>query len=140
MIFQAGTTYTLITSNGYCKHVDGGFPAVCEAWGDSLGSAKSHCTNLALCVGYQHNATGSTDIAHLFVTDYTPCPDGYTYLPNDKPAKTMNELVAKEHSKDIVCYGKSISKSIFFISFNRMDFQFHLKTYRILNSFNKYSI
>ena len=101
----------MITSNGWCKHKDGGRPSGCEVYtAVSLDSMKSYCTNHPSCIGFTFQA--SDDYGFLYVSDDS-CPSAFPYVSRDgwKVAETIDDLVAEE-TEEFVCYGKIIGKSI----------------------------
>ena len=110
MIFQALEKYSLIASNGWWAHRNGGYPYVCSSIGiSSIDILESFCTDQPSCSGFAYK--DGTTYAYLIVSDST-CPNGFNYVSAyRKPAETKHDLIA-EHQIGYVCYGKNIGKSV----------------------------
>ena len=108
----------MIASNDVCDHIDGNMASYCASSNvESDEIAKSHCTDLPSCVGYEYDAL--RNILFLFVSDKT-CPAGFKYSKQANDAKTMDDLVpASLGSKDTNCYGKNEGKSLSLSLFKR---------------------
>ena len=100
--------YSLITNEGYCQHVDGGFPSYCYSNSKSrITSCETYCTNKTSCVGYEYSAKH----CNLFTTDNT-CPSEFQFTLQTNTAETMNDLIAISYT-GYVCYGRYPGKLIF---------------------------
>ena len=103
----------MIASNGYCKHVDGGWLLTCTDYGvTSISSCEEKCTNRTSCVGYTYMAAANTCL--LYPSDGT-CPICSSCNPeySGKLAETINDLVpASEIVPESNCYGKTFGNSI----------------------------
>ena len=100
--------YSLITSSGYCSHVNGGlFPTHC--YSDSVPSqsdCEQFCTSQTSCIGYMYKS--SSQWCFLIPSDST-CPSNFIFRQNTHTATTTNDLVAYSFS-GYVCYGKNSGK------------------------------
>ena len=108
IILQTGTTYSMITNDNLCVHIDGQVPDFCNGENiSSIESMESYCTNQPSCVGYSYNAIDK--LGHLYPSDET-CPSGFTYYKLDSTVKTLDDLVAAPESYGlgwVGCYGKT---------------------------------
>ena len=105
----------MIASNGWCVYFDGDSPSYCKMKVDSDEIAKSDCTNLPSCVGYEYTRS---KYAYLFVSNKT-CPDGYKYIKQNRDAKTINDLVYGYPYEGANCYGKIKGKCLSLSLLNR---------------------
>ena len=110
-IFVATPTYSRITNNGtngFCYHVDGGFPSTClQRNVTSTGRCAAYCNSQASCVGFSYSRA---KLCHLYVSDGT-CPTGFDYTARQRTAQIKDDLVAIA-SSSWVCFGKKSGKSI----------------------------
>ena len=126
-------TYSLITNNGWCQHVDGSIPSFCspDFSVSSISNCEASCSNQASCVGYIY--AEELDNCYLFPSDST-CPSGFTFNQRSSTAETMNDL-KEQQASGWVCYGKNtgndnlllpkIILSSSFVSRNINDQLFH---------------
>jgi len=93
--------YSLITDNGNCQHVSGGYLYRCYATNVSSQDCENHCTSQTSCVGYYSGYSQ----CHLIPSSRS-CPSGFSRAGTSEPtAASMNDL--KAHSaQGFVCYGK----------------------------------
>ena len=98
-------TYSLITNNGWCQHVDGSIPSFCspDSSVSSISNCEASCSNQASCVGYIY--AEELDNCYLFPSDST-CPSGFTFNQRSSTAETMNDL-KEQQASGWVCYGKN---------------------------------
>ena len=98
-------TYSLITNNGWCQHVDGSIPSFCspDFSVSSISNCEASCSNQASCVGYIY--AEELDNCYLFPSDST-CPSGFTFNQRSSTAETMNDL-KEQQASGWVCYGKN---------------------------------
>ena len=102
--FLVTATYFTKAINGSCVHVDGGYPSFCifPAYGYSIRSCITNCTNKASCVGFMYNYVDA--ICAIIPTDGT-CPSGFNFILHSNTAETVNDLVAYP-LPGTFCYGK----------------------------------
>ena len=100
--------YSLITSSGYCSHVNGGlFPTHC--YSDSVPSqsdCEQFCTSQTSCIGYFYSS--SVQWCFLIPSD-SSCPSNFQLYTRTHTATTANDLVASPLS-GFVCYGQNSGK------------------------------
>ena len=97
--------YSLITSSGVCKHVNGKFLTNCFKSGFDQSSCEAFCTSQTSCVGYMFgNYTPSR--CWLFPSE-SRCPSDFD-LYRLTLATSKNDLVAKPFpGYGYACYGKN---------------------------------
>ena len=99
--------YTLITSTGYCSHVNGGFPTNCSSSSIlTQRNCESFCTSQTSCVSYIYSSSETKCM--LLPSDFS-CPSNFQLNTNTHTATTINDLVATPYL-DHVCYGKNSGK------------------------------
>ena len=103
----------MITSNGFCKHVNGTRVTRCiNAPVYSLSSCEAFCTSQKTCVGYHYSAS---DRYCALIPSDSSCLSGFS-LHNSETnlATSKNDLVAYSSNR-FVCYGKNSGKQLNFI-------------------------
>ena len=103
----------MITSNGYCEHVDGDLALTCDDWDfTGISGCEEKCTNLTSCVGFTYMAVDN--LCFLYPSDGTcgnspSCSCGTAGIV----AKTVKDLVPGSAPVDeSACYGKTDGNSI----------------------------
>ena len=98
--------YSLMISNGYCRHTNGGSLTQCiNTQVNSLGSCEAFCTSQTSCVGYTYRA----DFAYCWlIPSDSNCLSGFELQPSNV-ATSVNDLVGFASSEH-VCYGKNAGK------------------------------
>ena len=105
--------YSLITSNGVCRHVNGMSPLTnCLKSGLSQSSCEVFCTSLTSCVGYFFKASSSKC---WLLPSESRCPSDFrlyrlTFAYVVTLARSKNDLVAYP-IPGYVCYGKNSGKT-----------------------------
>ena len=104
-VSQETVTFSLITNNGWCQHVDGSIPSFCspDSSVPSISDCEASCSNQVSCVGYIY--AEELDECFLFPSDNT-CPSGFTFNQRSSTAETMNDL-KEQQAYGWVCYGKN---------------------------------
>ena len=110
--------YSLITDDGWCNHVEGGFPTNCKATSVLTHSkCEELCTSQTSCIGYSFIRFEGACYLHPSISS---CPPNFqlndnlmkTYNYKTKKrevphtATSKNDLVARP-SAFSVCYGKN---------------------------------
>ena len=124
-LYFIGEGYSLVTSNGFCKHVNGGW---CPACYDSpfplrdfvkeRSSCQSYCTIETSCVGYAYqNVTCFNNKicnnCYLYQTDNSSCPnrDDWSFdigtVEFGDSIFSPNDLVEHVNDRGWVCYRKN---------------------------------
>ena len=99
--------YSLITSSGVCKHVNGKFLTNClPRITLAQISCEEFCTSQTSCVGYMFQA--STRKCRLFPSE-SKCPSEFDLKLAQTLAASKNDLAATP-VKGFVCYGKNSGK------------------------------
>merc|ERR1712001_470818 len=72
--------YSLIASNGVCKHVNGGYPTNCyKSSVSSLSSCEAQCTSGTPCVGFYYKASAPSSLPNCrLITSDSSCPSGFS--------------------------------------------------------------
>ena len=90
----------MVSENGYCGHVNGGYPKGC--WKDNVTSesiCRADCTSNSLCIAYEYDGSFCGMIQSSNI-----CPDNYV-LDNDTLAKKASDIV-ETNFDSFVCYRK----------------------------------
>ena len=122
--------YSLITSAGYCSHVNGGVPTFCYSYSlPSQSNCESVCSSQTSCVGYIYQ---SSRTFCAVIPSTSNCPSNFLLAQRTNTATTANDLVARAAS-GYVCYGKNSGK----INKLQMSFIYFSSQIRSLLSLNK---
>ena len=95
MIFQNLMTsgfsdyYSVISTNKYCEHKDGGYPFRCMKIVTNIDTCEQRCTDNADCVGISFGS--GTYNCHYFSSQQS-CPFGWN-TASGNVAETSNDLI-----------------------------------------------
>ena len=107
----------MISSNGYCKLVNGRSPRKCRNdrvgvdFSTSLSGCKDVCSAHASCIGFYHLSHSSDPKEYCFpIQSDVTCPTGF-YADGTGPLPAlMNDLKADTRNPHYTCYGKKLGK------------------------------
>ena len=106
----------MISSNGYCRLVNGHNPRHCRNdkvgvdFSTSLSGCKDVCSSHASCVGFFHlsHESDPNEYCYTIPSDATCPTDFYMHGTGPHFATSANDLKADTSNPHYTCYGKKL--------------------------------
>ena len=112
-----GTSYSLVTNEGYCVHVSGSRVINCRSiQSDSESNCRSACTFHRSCIGYYYYS--QTSRCYLIPSEYRygssdNCPEGYLVSTTSLILATWYGDLVGYTSPGYVCYVRNDGKHLY---------------------------